>query len=102
MVWGAICYEGTISLQVVVGRLNGDGYMEILKEFFKEAEDLSQKQWKFQQDGAPAHRPAEVKNLLLDNGMELHEHPPNSPDLNPIEMLWGYMKDQVESKSPSD
>ncbi|HRN71284.1 MAG TPA: hypothetical protein PLS49_08960, partial [Candidatus Woesebacteria bacterium] len=29
-------------------------------------------------------------------------HPAQSPDLNPIELVWGYMKDFVEKKSPVD
>jgi len=28
------------------------------------------------------------------------KHPPNSPDLNPIEHIWKVLKDKIEKKSP--
>lgn len=101
MVWGAICYEDRVRLEVVSGTLNAESYMDILRGFFKDVAYLDDKQWRFQQDGAPAHRAVKVKALLEENDLLIHEHPPNSPDLNPIENLWAYMKDQVEAKEPS-
>jgi len=46
----------------------------------------------FQQDGAPSHTAKVMKKWLADYGIDLFPHPPNSPDLNPIEPLWHDLK----------
>jgi transposase len=37
MVWGAICYEGTLHLQIVEGRMNHEDYIDILERCFNDA-----------------------------------------------------------------
>jgi transposase len=46
------------------------------------------------EDNAPIHNTGCIlarKKL----GMKCHEHPPNSPDLNPIEKIWAHMKNII-------
>ncbi|KAL4493178.1 hypothetical protein ABPG72_003263 [Tetrahymena utriculariae] len=102
MVWGAICYEGLIHLQVVEGRLNHEGYLDILKRFMEEGLPTvtSSNYKKFQQDNAPPHRPTVVKEFIKSNGFQVLKHPPNSPDLNPIEQVWYLLKGLVEKRKP--
>jgi transposase InsO family protein len=46
----------------------------------------------FQQDNAPSHTSKRTKKWLADHDIDLFPHPPNSPDLNPIEPLWHDLK----------
>src|SRR5207302_464771 len=42
----------------------------------------------FQQDNSPVHKAYNVINWLERNSIEVVEHPPYSPDLNPIKHVW--------------
>jgi len=105
MVWGGISYWGKTSLHVVEENLNGEGYLKLLKKHRREMLDLFEGRglWRFQQDNAPCHRTKKVKNYikrwLTPN---IHPHPAQSPDLNPIELIWAQMKTLVENKKPTN
>lgn len=45
------------------------------------------------QDNAPAHAGAATQSELLERRIEAIDWPPYSPDLNPIENCWNWMKD---------
>jgi transposase len=51
-------------------------------------------------DNASCHTSRAVKAYLADAGLELLDWPPFSPDLNPIENIWGWIKFQLYSKFP--
>jgi transposase len=59
-------------------------------------EQLDQKhgrfKWYFMKDGAPAHNAFMTSEFLAERRLVLSEWPPNSPDLNPIGMVWGIVK----------
>jgi transposase len=46
------------------------------------------------EDNAPVHKKVCIP-VRQELGMKCHQHPPNSPDLNPIENIWAHMKDRI-------
>lgn len=54
------------------------------------------------QDNAPSHSGKVAQDELLERGVCLIFWPPFSPDLNPIETVWNWMKDYIEAKYGPD
>ena len=57
----------------------------------------------FVHDGAPCHRVSEksVKSFLQEKNVNILDWPGNSTDLNPIEILWHVMKNEVADQHPT-
>ena len=82
------------------GGLNGPRYVDqILKGPLKWILDTVEEQEGRKvlavEDGAPCHRSTEAKNIWHELGIRNLEHPPSSPDSNPIEPLWLVLKNRV-------
>ncbi len=56
----------------------------------------------FQQDLAPAHNAKGTKSWFNDHGVTVLDWPANSPDLNPIENLWGIVKRKMRDTRPNN
>ncbi len=103
MVWGAISKKGKINLTFVEGTMNKEKYIETLNfNLLPSAAVFGNAPWRFQQDNAPCHKAYVVKQFLQDNVPKILWHPPQSPDLNPIELVWGIMKKYVEKENPKN
>ena len=101
MIWGAICRKGKFSLYWHGSSVTAEVYKECLSAFIPEAnERYGEKRWRFQQDWAPAHKPKKIKEFILESARAILEHPSVSPDLNPIEKVWAWMKKKIEKWGP--
>ncbi len=56
----------------------------------------------FQQEFAPPHTAKGTKSWFNDHGVTVLDWPANSPDLNPIDNLWGIVKRKMRDTRPNN
>jgi transposase len=96
MIWGAISGDARSEIAILQGSQNAEAYITTLSDYlmpFYHAFRWDEMQ--FMQDGAAIHRAHVVSEFFDEQNIQLFDHPSLSPDLNPIENVWGYLARQV-------
>ncbi|KAL0147489.1 hypothetical protein M9458_057204 [Cirrhinus mrigala] len=102
MVWGAMSSAGPLCF--LRSKVNAAVYQDVLEHFMLPAADqlYGDADFIFQQDLAPAHTAKATSTWFKDHGIPILNWPANSPDLNPIENLWGIVKRKMLYARPNN
>ena len=108
MIWGCFMGNKLGPLAFIDGSIKKEQYIAILDQYLLEFIDALKadglQDITFQQDNARPHAANLTRDWLKDtakqHGFIIIEWPPNSPDMNPIENLWAYLKLELHRRYP--
>ncbi|OQS55800.1 Transposable [Ecytonucleospora hepatopenaei] len=96
MVWGCFSSQGVGNLVRIDGKMDSKQYLSILRNNLEESiEKLKISDPIFLQDNDPKHTSGLIKEYLTRCEFDTLDWPSQSPDMNPIENLWGIFKGNI-------
>ena len=92
-VWAGISKMGATKIRIFSGIMDSTFYQDILSEVLVPfIHTAYPKGARFQQDNCPMHVSKSTKAFMEEKGINWWPTPAESPDLNPIEMVWHELK----------
>lgn len=97
-IWGGISKRGATNVIIFNGIMDAErlqrifeaGLLPFLQDYFPDGHRL-------QQDNDPKHASLRIENFFEEKGVNWWPTPPESPDLNPIENIWGSLKQYLRN-----
>lgn len=104
MVWGMTLPSGEIQVQRLIGKVDSDVYIAMLKEKVVPClnSKFGQEKYIFQQDNCRVHVSKKTKNYLNSAKVKTIDWPSYSPDLNIQENVWKMISDEVYNSKQYD
>ena len=102
MIWGAISCSGGLRLVCIDEKITAEIYCNMLEnDFFHQMEDQLPDDFVWMHDNATPHSAAATQAYLEGRGIPVLKWPALSPDLNPIENIWGIMSQKLYTNGKS-
>ena len=96
--WGAFGFNGTTDLGEMHGRQKAEDNLDVIRpQLTIHAEILGGPNFILQQDNARIHTPKLGISWLSEQGNNVLPWPAVSPDINPIENVWGLLTREISA-----